>query len=51
LSDADPKQVVMAKLAFVIVFEHVVFILKAIIQYAIPDVPRGLSSIPFTLSH
>jgi len=32
-------QVLMAKLAFLIVFEHVVFILKALIQYLIPDVP------------
>jgi hypothetical protein len=35
-------KVVMAKLAFVLVFEHVVFVLKALIQYLIPDVPAGL---------
>ena len=31
----------MAKIAFLLVFEHVVFILKSFIQYLIPDVPTG----------
>ena len=30
----------MAKLAFVVLFENIVFGLKAAIQYAVPDVPK-----------
>ena len=30
----------MAKVAFIVVFEHVVFSLKALIQHIIPDVPK-----------
>ena len=39
---ASTFQVLMAKLAFMLVFEHCVFVLKALIQYIIPDVPGGL---------
>ena len=35
-------QVYMAKLGFIVVFENVVFGLKALVQYMIPDVPSGL---------
>uniref|UniRef100_A0A8C4QQK4 Anoctamin n=1 Tax=Eptatretus burgeri TaxID=7764 RepID=A0A8C4QQK4_EPTBU len=34
--------ILAARLAFIVVFEHLVFFIKMLIAYLIPDVPRGL---------
>ncbi|VTJ80189.1 Hypothetical predicted protein, partial [Marmota monax] len=34
--------ILAARLAFIIVFEHLVFGIKSFIAYLIPDVPKGL---------
>jgi hypothetical protein len=35
-------QILAARLAFVVVFEHLVFFLKVIIEMAVPDVPKDV---------
>uniref|UniRef100_UPI00358E4EFF anoctamin-4-like n=1 Tax=Myxine glutinosa TaxID=7769 RepID=UPI00358E4EFF len=34
--------ILAARLAFIVVFEHLVFFIKMLIAYLIPDIPRGL---------
>lgn len=43
--DLSPQywHVFAARLAFVVVFEHLVFAITGIMQYAIPDVPSAVS--------
>ena len=35
-------EVVAARLGFLIIFEHIVFLCKFLFQYLIPDVPQGV---------